>query len=86
MNVQQQNITVGDWNELEQVLRSSGISQPEINELSSAVAQDHNKMGSSVTAWIQKTAPKVLSSGVKMAQEVGQGILTEYLKKHFGLS
>lgn len=82
---QQQSIAVGDWTQLEQVLRNSGVTEDEVKELSSAVSHDGNKIGPSVKGWIQKTAPTVLSSGVKMAQEVGQAILTDLLKKHFGL-
>ena len=43
-------------------------------------------MGSMVTGWIMKTAPKVLSGGVKVGAAVGQTLLTEFLKQYFGLT
>ncbi|HEX4577126.1 MAG TPA: hypothetical protein VH117_07220 [Edaphobacter sp.] len=84
MTIQQQNIATGDWKQLEQVLRRSGLSQPDLDDLSTAVTQDQNKIGSTVKGWIEKTGPKVLSGGIKMASSVGQAILTEYLKHYFG--
>lgn len=86
MTIQQQNIACGDWGQLEQVLRNSGLSQPELNELSSAVKQDGQKMGSTVLDWIKKTGPNVLSSGVKIGAAIGQTLLTEYLKQYCGPS
>lgn len=86
MTVQEQHISAGNWEELQKVLCNSGISQSELESLSTAVSEDENQMGPTVKGWIEKTAPKVLSGGVKMATSVGQAILTEYLKHYFGLS
>jgi len=83
---QQQNIVAGDWEHLTSVLRSAGVSEPEISELSTAVKEDGQKAGSKVKEWIKKTAPKVLSGGVKIGAAVGQTLLLEYLKQYFGLS
>ena len=58
---QQQNIVAGDWEHLAKVLRSSGISEPELDELSTAVKADGVTLGTRVKGWIGKTAPKVLS-------------------------
>lgn len=83
---QQQNIVAGDWEHLSQVLRTVGVSEPQLQELSKAVDQDGRRMGSGVKGWIARTAPKVLSGGVKIGAAVGQMLLTEYLKQYFGLS
>ena len=82
----QQNIVVGDWEHLVRVLHTAGISGPELKELSKAVEEDGNTMGAKVKTWILKTAPKVLSGGVKIGVAVGQMLLTEYLKQYYGLS
>jgi hypothetical protein len=85
MTVHQQNLT-HNWENLEAALRASGVSEPELKELSSAVNQDGKTMGANVTGWIKKTAPKVLTSRVKVGAAVGQTLLTEFLRQHFGLS
>jgi AbiTii len=85
MTVHQQNLT-HNWENLEAALRASGVSQPELKELSSAVNQDGKTMGANVIGWIKKTAPKVLSGGVKVGAGVGQALLTEFAKQYFGLT
>jgi hypothetical protein len=85
INVQQQNIEIGNWQQLTQVLEHSGLSKPELDELSTAVGSDKSKMGPAVLRWIKDAAPKVISGGVKIGATVGQAILTEFLKKYFGL-
>lgn len=82
---QQLNIVAGDWEHLARVLRSSGVSEPELHELSEAVKQDGRTLGSKVKDWITKIAPKVLSGGVKIGAAVGQTLLLEYLKQYCGL-
>lgn len=82
---QQQNILAGDWEQLAKVLRTVGVSESEISELSTAVEQDGEKVGSRVNEWIKKTAPKVLSGGVKIGTKIGQSLLLEYLKQYFRL-
>ncbi|HEY4901310.1 MAG TPA: hypothetical protein VIH91_10885 [Terriglobales bacterium] len=87
MSVQHQTIAVGDWAQLEQALRNTGLSQLEIEELSTAVKQgDQKPMGTGVMGWIKKNAPKAISGGVKIGAAVGQTLLTEYLKQYYGLS
>jgi len=83
---QQQNIVAGDWEHLAKVLRSSGISEPELDELSTAVKTDGETLGTRVKGWVHKTAPKVLSGGIKIGVSVGQSLLLEYLKQYYGLS
>ena len=83
---QQLNIVSGDWEQLAHVLRNAGLAEREIAELSTAIKQDDQKIGSSVKDWMKKTAPKVLSSGVKIGASVGQALLLEYLKQYLGLA
>jgi hypothetical protein len=83
---QQQNIVAGDWEHLVKVLLDTGISEAELTELSAAVKDDGKSMGAKVRGWIEKTAPKVLSGGVKVGVAVGQSLLLEYLKQYYGLS
>jgi hypothetical protein len=85
-SIQRQNIVAGDWNQLTKILQDSGISGPEVAELSTAIKEDGQTMGSKVKGWISKNAPKVLSNGVKVGTAIGQTLLTEFLKKHCGLS
>jgi hypothetical protein len=84
MTVQQQIIT-NNWEKLTDVLQASGLSKLEMEELSTAINRDGKQMGSGVWGWIKKTAPKVLSGGVKVGAAVGQTLLTEFLKQYFGL-
>jgi hypothetical protein len=83
---QQQNIVAGDWEHLAKLLRSAGMSEAELTELSTADRADGKTMGAKVRGWIEKTAPKVLSGGVKVGVAVGQNLLLEYLKQYYGLS
>jgi hypothetical protein len=62
------------------------VSEPELKELSGAVNQDGKTMGANVAGWIKKTAPKVISGGVKVGFAIGQPLLTEFLKQYFGLT
>jgi hypothetical protein len=82
---QQQNILVGDWEHLARVLRTAGISEGELKELSTASEEDGKTIGARVKGWIAKMAPKVLSGGVKIGVSVGQTLLTEYLKQYYGV-
>jgi hypothetical protein len=86
MTIHEQHIAAGDWRQLQKVLCNSGVPQSDVGSLAAAVSEDKEQMGPTVKGWIEKTAPKVLSGGVKMAASVGQSILTEYLKHYFGLS
>jgi|HubBroStandDraft_5_1064220.scaffolds.fasta_scaffold07499_4 hypothetical protein len=85
ISIQQQNIAAGDWEQLAKVLRNSGMSEPELDELSTAITEDGQSMGSKVKGWISKNAPRVLSGGVKIGAAIGQTLLTEYLKRYCGL-
>jgi len=83
--VQQQNISVGDWDHLQKVLLNAGLSNSEVDQLSDAVNQDGRSIGSRVGEWMKKSAPKVLSGGVRVGASIGQTLLLEYLKQYFGL-
>jgi hypothetical protein len=83
----QQVINVGNRAELDAVLKRSGLSDEDLEELSQAEKEDGpEKMGKGVMGWIKKTAPKVLAGGVKIGTEIGQKLLTEWLKHYCGLS
>ena len=62
---QQQNILAGDWEQLTKVLRTVGVSESEISELSTAVEQDGEKVGSRVEVDDQEDRPE----GVKRWRE-----------------
>lgn len=82
----QQIIKVGSRVDLDAVLKRSGLSEQDLKELSEAEKSDGQKtMGSQVMSWIKKTAPKVLAGGVKIGAEVGQKLLSEWLKQYFGV-
>jgi hypothetical protein len=78
----------GDWGHLENVLKSSGITEPELKELSAALESDGDqklKESGTVMKWIKAKAPKVLASGVSMGTEVGKSLLTEWMMQYYGL-
>ena len=50
MNVQ--NITVGNWKELEKALSTHGIAETEITQLSEAIGHDGKTLGLRVKEWI----------------------------------
>ena len=84
--MQQQSITIGNWEQLERALRNSGVPQEKVDELPGMLDGNAGKMNSGVLEWIKKTAPSVIAGGVKIGATVGQTILTEYLKQYCGLS
>jgi len=85
-DIRQQIISVGNRADLDAVLKRSGLSDEDLAELSEAEKEDGSKkIGKGVTGWIKKTAPKVLAGGVKIGTEVGQKLLTEWLKQYCGL-
>ncbi|MBB5329439.1 hypothetical protein [Tunturiibacter gelidoferens] len=85
INVSQQGLTPGDWNQLQELLLSSGVSKAEVHELSTVIKQDDAPMGAGASGWIKRTGPKVLSGGIKMGATIGQTLLTAYLKQYWGL-
>ncbi|MGA2235633.1 MAG: hypothetical protein ABSG23_09175 [Terriglobales bacterium] len=83
--VNTQNIAVGNWEDLKKVLNESGIGDEDVAELSQAIEKDGKTMGADVRGWISRNAGKVLDHGLKLGTSVGTTLLTEYLKRHFGL-
>lgn len=85
-NISQQVISVGNRADLDAVLKRSGLSDEDLAELNEAEKEDGpQKMGTRVMGWIKTTAPKVLAGGVKIGTEVGQKLLTEWLKQYCGI-
>lgn len=89
MQVQNNTLTPGDWNQLAKTLSNAGIAPTAVNELSKEIAADEtptgSPLGTRVLDWIKKQAPNVVSGGVKIGTSVGQSLLTEYLKQHYGI-
>jgi hypothetical protein len=84
--VTQNSITAGDKQQLEAVLRQSGISDSGLSDLSRAIEHDgSNKMGSGVQAWIKENASRALVGGIRLGAHVVQPVLTEFLKQFFGI-
>lgn len=89
IRVQNNSLTPGDWNQLAKILDYAGISPPDIEQLSREIAEDktpaNSPLGTRVLDWIKKQAPNVVSGGVRVGASVGQSLLTEYLKQHYGI-
>jgi hypothetical protein len=85
IQVQKNTLTPGDWTQLAKALDSAGIAPSEAQGLSQAIKDDKTSMGNRVMSWIKQQAPNVVTGGVRMSASVGQAILTEYLKQHFGI-
>jgi hypothetical protein len=81
-----QNIAVGNWQDLTNALQAVGIPEGEVGELSSAIQEDGKTMGQRVQGWIGRNAAKVFDHGLQVGTTVGTTILTEYIKRHFGLT
>ena len=79
-----QNIAVGDWDDLRNVLRGSGIDEADLGELHDTLQHD-KKMDSSVKGWIKRNAGKVLNQGLQVGTTVGTTILTQLIKRHLDL-
>lgn len=89
MQIQNNTLIPGDWNQLAKTLNSAGIAPAAVDELSKEIAADKtptgSPLGTRVLDWIKKQAPNVVSGGVKIGASVGQSLLTEYLKQHYGI-
>jgi AbiTii-like protein len=83
--VNTQNIAVGNWEDLKKALNEVGIGDGDVAELSQAIEKDGKTMGTGVKGWIGRNADKVLDNGLKLGTSVGATLLTEYVKRHFGL-
>lgn len=79
-------IQTGDKEKLDTALRSLGIPDSSLNDLSTAIHQDGGtKLGSRVKAWVRENAAKALVGGVKVGASAAQSVITEYMKQFFGL-
>jgi hypothetical protein len=78
-------IAVGDRKALDTALTQAGLSKPDLDALTEALAHDGAKPGNKVTNWIRENAGKVLAGGVQVGTKIGQEILTAWIKAHCGL-
>jgi hypothetical protein len=79
-------IIAGDRRTLDEVLTKVGLNKEDLSELTEAILVDGgSKPGNKVTEWIQSKAGKVVAGGIKVGISVGQQLLTEWLKMHYGL-
>jgi hypothetical protein len=89
MQIQNNTLTPGDWNQLAKILSNAGIAPAAVDELSKEILADKastgSPLGTRVLDWIKKQGPNVLAGGVKISASVGQSLLTEYLKQHYGI-
>jgi hypothetical protein len=81
-----QSIAVASWDELRKALLCFGIRESDIDELALHKQADGETLGTGVTGWISRNAPKVLHHGLQMGTSVGTTILTELIKRHYGLT
>ena len=79
------NITVGNFDDLKKVLGRYGIDEKDTTELSQAIEKDGKPMGTGVKGWIERNGGKMVDGGVKMATAIGTTLLTEFLRKYYGL-
>lgn len=79
-------INQGDRKALDEVLTKAGVDAGALQKLTEAIQEDGGKKpGSKVGEWIKSNAGKVLSGGVKVGVSIGQQLLTEWLKQHYGM-
>ena len=81
----QNNITVGNFDDLKKVLTRFGIGDSDTAELSQAIEKDGKPMGTGVRGWIDRNGGKMVDGGAKIATTIGTTLLTEFLKKYYGL-
>jgi hypothetical protein len=68
------------------VLAKAGLEQTDLESLTEAIQADGGeKPGTSVMEWVMAKASKVVSGGMKVGVNIGQQLLTEWLKHHYGL-
>jgi hypothetical protein len=83
---QQLVINSGDRKALDEVLTRAGLDRTALEKLSEAMREDgEKKLGPKVSTWIKSNAGKVLSGGIRVSVSIGQQLLTEWLKKHYGI-
>jgi hypothetical protein len=78
-------ITVGDRDTLDKALTNAGLDKPDLDSLSHALRTDGDKPGNEIGEWIKAKSAKVLAGGVKVGAQIGQEILTAWIKAHYGI-
>jgi hypothetical protein len=79
-------INQGDRRALDEILTKAGLDKSDLKSLTEAIQEDgEKKPGMKVGEWIKSNAGKVLSGGVKVGVSIGQQLLTEWLKQHYGI-
>jgi hypothetical protein len=79
-------ISPGNEAQLKAALRSTGLPEESLRDLSEAIREDRGqKLGTRVMNWIKEAAPKAIVGGVKIGSAAAQSVFTEYLKQFFGL-
>lgn len=78
-------IAVGDRGALDRALTKAGLGKQDLETLTDAIKSDGDEPGNKVNEWIKENASKVLSGGVKVGTQIGQEILTAWIKAHCGI-
>lgn len=92
-NVQQNfsgMVLKGDIDSLFDVLRRHDISESDLQELKCAIDSENTipnrTLGKNVSDWIGKMVGKAISGGWSVAQNVAVVLLTESIKKYYGIA
>jgi hypothetical protein len=87
VNQGSQTISVGNEEQLRDVMRHASLSEESLGALSQAIKQDGgDRIGAKVHSWVKENAPKAIIGGVKVGAQAAQAVLTAYLMQYFGLS
>ena len=89
-NVNQQNVTAGDFSALEHQLREHGIDDADIQELKQAVEQTpqpetKEEVEKGFGAWIGKMTGKAFTGAIGIAGAAAPVLLTNYICHHYGI-
>ena len=92
-NVQQNfsgTVLKGDIDSLFDVLRKHDVSENDLQELKCAIDSENTipnrTLGKNVSDWIGKMVGKAISGGWSVAQNVAVVLLTESIKKYYGIA
>ena len=80
-----QNIAVGNWDDLRNTLKESGIDDANLGELRDTLEHDKKMDSNGMKGWVARNAGKVLNQGLQVGTTVGTTILTQLIKRHLGL-
>lgn len=79
-------INLGDRKALDEILTKAGLDAGALQKLTEAMQEDGGKrLGPKVCEWVKTNAGRILSGGVKVGVTIGQQLLTEWLKQHYGI-